>query len=278
MVTVTGKELAERLGMHPTSIQKAGFGLADELDSDTLIRFLSGRRKAAGAWRPEKAAVADAWYCELTGEERMTPYSAKEVEQMFGKREFTEQESPVVPVLPKKQEVAYPQRTRVNLTTTEPTGNIVAPDANLKPATKTHFLRSEGFMVAMLVLAILAQVLHTSTFFYFVTPIPIDPIRIITAIVVGLAVDSAALVKTIRSGRHIYLVIFAVVHFGINMSAHFRFASRFDEIDVDTIQFWFDSALLSFAVSYAVYCYAEAFAIQKPNTDSDAGTIQTMDT
>lgn len=278
---VTGKELTDRLGMHPTSIQKQGIGAETVLDRDTLIQFLGTRRKAAGQWRAEKAALADAWYCELTGEERITTQPGytttvtfKAEKSLFDDdRKFT-----AVNALPEKREPVYPQRTTVNLTTTEPGGKIIAPDANKKAVTKTHFLRSEGFMVAMLVLAILAQVLHTSTFFYFVTPIPIDPIRIITAIVVGLAVDSAALVKTIRSGRHIYLVIFAVVHFGINMSAHFRFASRFDEIDVDTIQFWFDSALLSFAVSYAVYCYAEAFAIQKPNADSNASQTQTMDT
>jgi len=266
---VTGKELTDRLGMHPTSIQKQGIGVETVLDRDALIQFLGTRRKAAGQWRAEKAALADAWYCELTGEERITPDPEYTATMTFKAAD---------PITSEKREPVYPQRTTIDLTTTEPTGKIIAPDANVKPVEKTHFLRSEGFMVAMLVLAILAQVLHTSTFFYFVTPIPIDYIRIITAIVVGLAVDSAALVKTIRSGRHIYLVIFAVVHFGINMSAHFRFASRFDEIDTATIQFWFDSALLSFAVSYAVYCYAEAFAIQKPNADSNASQTQTMDT
>lgn len=281
---VTGKELTDRLGMHPTSIQKQGIGVETVLDRDALIQFLATRRKAAGQWRTEKAALADAWYCELTGEERITsdPVASTltftPAEPVFQKREYKDQNLIAFPTAPEKREPVYPQRTTTDLTTSEPRGEIIAPDANVKPVEKTHFLRSEGFMVAMLVLAILAQVLHTSTFFYFVTPIPIDYIRIITAIVVGLAVDSAALVKTIRSGRHIYLVIFAVVHFGINMSAHFRFASRFDEIDTATIQFWFDSALLSFAVSYAVYCYAEAFAIQKPNADSNASQTQTMDT
>lgn len=270
--------------MHPTSIQKAGFGMADELDSDTLIRFLANRRKAAGAWKPEKASLADVWYCELTGAERITSETGytttvtfKAEKPLFDADKHGQKFTPASD-LPEKREPVYPQRTTVALTTTEPGGKIVAPDANLKAETKPHFLRSEGFMVSMLVLAILAQVLHTSTFFYFVTPIPINYIRIVTAVVVGLAVDSAALVKTIRSGRHIYLVIFAVVHFGINMSAHFRFASRFDELDTSTLQFWFDSALLSFAVSYAVYCYAEAFAIQKPKTDSNASQTETMDT
>lgn len=274
---VTGKDIIERLGMHPTSIQSR-----KEFSRDDLVEFLSQRRKAAGAWRPEKAALADEWYCELTGAERVTSspdytttVTFKSEKTLFDGNQDG-QKLIGVNALPEKREPVYPQRTTMAITTTEPGGKIVAPDANLKAEPKTHFLRSEGFMVSMLVLAILAQVLHTSTFFYFVTPIPIDYIRIVTAIVVGLAVDSAALVKTIRSGRHIYLVIFAVVHFGINMSAHFRFAGRFDEIDTGTIQFWFDSALLSFAVSYAVYCYAEAFAIQKPNIDSNAGTIQTV--
>jgi len=243
-MTVTGKELAERLGMHPTSIQKAGIGLADELDSDTLIQFLAGRRKAAGAWRIEKAAVADAWYCELTG---ATP-------SINGASE-------IIPTLPP---TVRPQRSSPPAILPTPSKEEnAAPDANLRPVTKVHFLKSEGFMVAMLVLAILAQVLHTATFFYFVTPIPVDMIRFVAAVVVGLAVDSAALVKTIQSGRRIYLIVFAIVHFGINMSAHFRFASRFEELDTAGFQFWVDSFILSFAVAYAVFCYAEAFAIQK---------------
>ena len=62
----TGREIANRLGMHPTSIQKAGFGLDDQLSNSTLIQFLSTRRKAAGAWKAEKAELADKWYQELT--------------------------------------------------------------------------------------------------------------------------------------------------------------------------------------------------------------------
>ncbi len=243
-MTVTGKELAERLGMHPTSIQKAGIGLADELDSDRLIQFLAGRRKAAGAWRIEKAAVADAWYRELTG---ATP-------SINGTSE----------IIPTPPPTVRPQRSSPPAILPTPAKEEnAAPDANLRPDQKQHFLKSEGFMVAMLVLAILAQVLHTATFFYFVTPIPVDMIRFVAAVVVGLAVDSAALVKTIQSGRRIYLIVFAIVHFGINMSAHFRFASRFDELDTTSFQFWIDSIILSFAVAYAVFCYAEAFAIQK---------------
>src|SRR5690606_28573858 len=101
---------------------------------------------------------------------------------------------------------AYPQRVREHITTIEPRPKKAA-ETNVPPKPKVHFLKSEGFMVAMLVLAILAQVLHTATFFYFVTPIPVDLIRFIAAVVVGLAVDSAALVKTIQSGRRIYLVV-----------------------------------------------------------------------
>lgn len=260
---VTGKELAERLGMHPTSIQKAGFSMADELDSETLIRFLADRRKAAGAWRPEKAAIADAWYCELTGSEPLEVPGASD-------EPIVPVERSIKPAQEKREAPAQAKRAAAAHTYAQAM-EIVAPDANLRPAPKVHFLKSEGFMVAMLVLAILAQVLHTATFFYFVTPIPVDVIRFVAAVVVGLAVDSAALVKTIQSGRRIYLIVFAIVHFGINMSAHFRFASRFEELDTTGFQFWVDSFILSFAVAYAVFCYAEAFAIQK-----NAPTVQTV--
>jgi hypothetical protein len=64
----TAREIADRLGMHPTSIQKAGFGMDEQLSKSTLIQFLSTRRKAAGAWRADKAALANAWYEELTGD------------------------------------------------------------------------------------------------------------------------------------------------------------------------------------------------------------------
>ena len=260
---VTGKELAERLGMHPTSIQKAGFSMSDELDSETLIRFLADRRKAAGAWRPEKAAIADAWYCELTGSEPIGCAGRFD--------EHTAPTERAVKPTQEKRAAPVPAKRVQSPPTYTPAMEIAAPDANLRPVTKVHFLKSEGFMVAMLVLAILAQVLHTATFFYFVTPIPVDVIRFVAAVVVGLAVDSAALVKTIQSGRRIYLIVFAIVHFGINMSAHFRFASRFEELDTAGFQFWVDSFILSFAVAYAVFCYAEAFAIQK-----NAPTVQTV--
>mgnify|MGYP000488184821 FL=1 len=119
-------------------------------------------------------------------------------------------------------------------------------------------------MVTLLVIATGAQILHTSSFFYFITPIPGEIFRIITAILVGFAVDSAALIKTIRSGNRIYLIIFAIGHFFVNLSAHFRFLEK-QQADIDTTTWLFfgESCLLSFLVAFAVYSYSEAFAFKK---------------
>ena len=242
---VTGKELADRLGMHPTSIQKAGFGMAQELDSDVLIQFLSGRRKASGAWKPEKAALADAWYCELTGQQPAQIFDIVPSENTHPDRR-------PVPSKPRTRPLPIPEPA-------QPANS--APAQNLTPP--KNFLRSDGFTITMLLVAIAAQTLHTATFFYFITPVPDSILRYVTAGVVGIGVDAAALVATIQSQRRWYLWAFALIHFGINMSAHFRFAGNFAELETDTIHFWFDSALLSGAVAFAVYCYSSVFAFKK---------------
>lgn len=248
---VTGKEIAERLNAHSTSIQKAGFGMTQVVDRAALIQFLSGRRKAAGAWKPEKAALADEWYCELTGEQPMDAAPQRIKTANTSLEVFNEGGSAV--------------RKQATLTISKPTTTIPSqkpdnpqPGENLTAS--RNFLRSGGFASSMLVVAIVAQTLHTATFFYFITPVPDSILRYVTAGVVGIGVDAAALVATIQSQRKWYLWVFAVIHFGINMSAHFRFADNFGDLDTTTYHFWFDSALLSGAVAFAVYCYSNVFA------------------
>lgn len=248
---VTGKELAERLGMHPTSIQKAGFSMSDELDSETLIRFLEGRRKAAGAWKPDKAAIADAWYCELTGGQPMEAAAQRTATNKTSLEVFSEGRSGL------KKRATLPTSDRIDILTS-PQPASPQPGANL--VASQNFLRSGVFASSMLVVAIVAQTLHTATFFYFITPVPDSILRYVTAAVVGIGVDAAALVATIQSQRKWYLWAFAAIHFGINMSAHFRFADNFGDLDTTTYHFWFDSALLSGAVAFAVYCYSNVFA------------------
>jgi hypothetical protein len=234
----TGKDIANRLGMHPTSLQKAGIGMAIEIQDTELIRFLESRIKPSGAWRPEKAAVAAQWYSELTGASLPAPSQDHEPN---AKEQLTQ-----IPARPRKprQQIEF------------------SPVQN--GAIETHWLRSDATMVALLVVATGAQILHTSSFFYFITPIPGEVFRIVTAILVGFAVDSAALIKTIRSGNRIYLIIFAIGHFFVNLSAHFRFLERTEsDIDTTTWLFFGESCLLSFLVAFAVYSYSEAFAFKK---------------
>lgn len=240
--------------MHPTSIQKLGKTMGDELTQEELIQFLSDRRKPAGAWRPEKAAIADAWYCELTGDEPLPGSGDIEITM----RPDIE---PINIILPESAPPTHKPRTRLPATNTKPGNENGAPDANLTPP--TNFLRSDTFTIVMLLVAIVAQTLHTATFFYFITPVPDSILRYVTAGVVGIGVDAAALVATIQSQRRWYLWAFALIHFGINMSAHFRFADNFGELETGTIHFWFDSALLSGAVAFAVYCYSSVFAFKK---------------
>lgn len=253
---VTVKEIVKRLGMHPTSIQKLGKTMSDELTQEELIQFLAERRKPAGAWRPEKAAIADAWYCELTGEVPIV-YPGN------GDIQITASPSnePIVIVLPDKTPATHTPRKRPDPTHTKDGNENGALGANLTPS--KNWLRSDTFTIVMLLVAIVAQTLHTATFFYFITPVPDSILRYVTAGVVGIGVDAAALVATIQSQRKWYLWTFALIHFGINMSAHFRFADNYGEIDTSTIHFWFDSALLSGAVAFAVYCYSSVFAFKK---------------
>lgn len=241
---VTGKEIIERLGMHPTSIQSR-----KEFTPEDLIRFLADRRKPAGAWRPEKAALADAWYCELTGDTPLPTEAAKPRSDESG-------------IIPQPPPAAPPQKPSPTSTLPKPANTEKAPqNANLDAS--QNFLRSEGFTIVMLIIAIVAQTLHTATFFYFLTPVPDSILRYVTAAVVGIGVDAAALVATIQSQKKWYLWAFAGIHFGINMSAHFRFADSFGDLDTTTYHFWFDSALLSGAVAFAVYCYSNVFAFKK---------------
>jgi hypothetical protein len=235
----TGKDIANRLGMHPTSLQKAGIGMAIEVNDADLIRFLETRIKPSGAWRPDKAAVAAQWYSELTGSSISVPRIINPVTTSEPGGQVTE------------TKIRKP-RTQVEF----------APVQN--SAIETHWLKSDQTMVTLLVIATGAQILHTSSFFYFITPIPGEIFRIITAILVGFAVDSAALIKTIRSGNRIYLIIFAIGHFFVNLSAHFRFLEKQQaEIDTTTWLFFGESCLLSFLVAFAVYSYSEAFAFKK---------------
>lgn len=66
-MTITVKELADRLSMHPSNFTKMGKSVSDVFDRDELIRFLESRRTAKGAWKAEKAALADLFWRELMG-------------------------------------------------------------------------------------------------------------------------------------------------------------------------------------------------------------------
>lgn len=234
-IMTTGKDISNRLGMHPTSLQKAGIGMKADISRDELIRFLESRVKPSGAWKMEKASAAADWLFEITG--------------------ILDGYDKPMPVPP----LSTPHRP------SPPKPRPISPIAPVQnSAIETHWLKRDETMVVLLVIATGAQILHTSSFFYFITPIPGEIFRIITAILVGFAVDSAALIKTIRSGNRIYLIIFAVGHFFVNLSAHFRFLEK-QQADIDTTTWLFfgESCLLSFLVAFAVYSYSEAFAFKK---------------
>lgn len=239
---VTGKDIANRLGMHPTSLQKSGIGMNDSVEKQDLIQFLGGRMKPAGAWKAEKAMAAEQWYLELTG----------------GSMPDASNDVPARPIPP----MPVPEGERPQSKPRVRPMPQIAPVQN--GAIETHWLKSDQTMVVLLVIATGAQILHTSSFFYFITPIPGELFRIVTAVLVGFAVDSAALIKTIRSGNRIYLIIFAIGHFFVNLSAHFRFLEKHQaDIDTTTWLFFGESCLLSFLVAFAVYSYSEAFAFKK---------------
>ena len=246
----TGKEISQRLGMHPTSLQKAGIRMAAAIDRQDLILFLEGRVNPAGAWKSEKAASAAEWYKELTGEDISTAGVDDQQYLVTGYPSV----KPLPQPIPKPAPSPKPQPKHGTDKSPVPMPETIAK----------HWIKSDATMVVLLLIATGAQILHTSSFFYFITPIPGDVFRIATAILVGFAVDSAALIKTIRSGNRIYLLIFGIGHFFVNLSAHFRFIEKAEtDIDTTTYLFFAESCLLSFLVAFAVYSYSEAFAFKK---------------
>lgn len=68
-MTITVKELAGRLNMHPSNFTKMGKSVSDVFEKEELIRFLEARRIAKGAWRADKARLADIFWRELMGHE-----------------------------------------------------------------------------------------------------------------------------------------------------------------------------------------------------------------
>lgn len=68
-MTITVKELADRLSMHPSNFTKMGKSVSDVFEKEELIRFLESRRAPKGAWKAEKALLADRFWRELMGYE-----------------------------------------------------------------------------------------------------------------------------------------------------------------------------------------------------------------
>ena len=53
--------------MHPSNFTKLGKSASDTMGRDELLQFLDVRRVAKGAWKPEKAALAEEFWQELMG-------------------------------------------------------------------------------------------------------------------------------------------------------------------------------------------------------------------
>ena len=86
-----------------------------------------------------------------------------------------------------------------------------------------HFLRTDGFLFVTLCAAMIGQMAHTSWVFYRNIPEeqPIE-LRVILAIVCAIGVDCTALVMTVKRGGIRYLITFALIHFAVNLTAHFQ--------------------------------------------------------
>lgn len=79
-MTITVKELADRLSMHPSNFTKMGKSVSDVLSREELIHFLESRRTPKGAWKAEKAALADRFWRELNGE-KVKPVQPEKTEE-----------------------------------------------------------------------------------------------------------------------------------------------------------------------------------------------------
>jgi len=86
-----------------------------------------------------------------------------------------------------------------------------------------HFLRTDGFLFVTLCAAMIGQMAHTSWVFYRNIPEeqPLE-LRVILAIVCAIGVDCTALVMTVKRGGIGYLITFALIHFAVNLTAHFQ--------------------------------------------------------
>ena len=86
-----------------------------------------------------------------------------------------------------------------------------------------HFLRTDGFLFVTLCAAMIGQMAHTSWVFYRNIPEeqPLE-LRVILAIVCAIGVDCTALVMTVKRGGIRYLITFALIHFAVNLTAHFQ--------------------------------------------------------
>lgn len=86
-----------------------------------------------------------------------------------------------------------------------------------------HFLRTDAFLFVTLCAAMIGQMAHTSWVFYRNIPEeqPLE-LRVILAIVCAIGVDCTALVMTVKRGGMGYLITFALIHFAINLTAHFQ--------------------------------------------------------
>jgi len=71
--------------------------------------------------------------------------------------------------------------------------------------------------------AMIGQMAHTSWVFYRNIPEeqPLE-LRVILAIVCAIGVDCTALVMTVKRGGIRYLITFALIHFAVNLTAHFQ--------------------------------------------------------
>lgn len=123
---------------------------------------------------------------------------------------------------------------------------------------RTNFLRSDAFLIVVMIITMLSQMIHTAGFFYLNSPLEDKRGSIVLAALFALGADCTALVMTIRKGGLFYLWAFAIIHFLMNVALHAQVhAFDFSLAGVISVGGY---ALLSFVIAFSNFSYTELFA------------------
>lgn len=140
------------------------------------------------------------------------------------------------------------------------------PDPKLKPqplpaagpassdSRIVRFFRSDTFLFVVFMGAMIWQVLNTKEVVLWAD----KESNFAEALLYAGSIQFTALLMTLHRGGRVYLLIFAVLEFGVNMIHYRPWDKEGTGIDV-----WVIDILLSFAIAFSIYSYSEIFTTKR---------------